>query len=170
MTRPFLALALVVLACLAAMPHASATYPTRPPCGAATDPVCWGSKFACQIYGPLVEDTPLECENFTTLELIEVASSARDDAAPFRPTALRNLVDDVGEGEGACRNFGVVVMVTGIGTNRYCTEGECENSGVIVMVGYSESCYGQGYGTVCIAETCVVGPDGVTGVDSRLLP
>lgn len=173
MTRRFAAL-LVLALCLGALPVASAVddppkpQPApRPPCGAATDPVCWGSKFACQLYGPLVEDTPLKCENFTSDAVVTIAAL---DALGRSPSSSRlDILDGSGdEAEKVCKNFGVIIMVTGTGTNYYCTDGECENAGIIVMIGDSDSCYGEGYGTVCVAESCVVGPNGVIQTE-RLL-
>lgn len=134
-----LALALVT-------PSAAATYPVDPPCGVVTDPGCWAPRMACQVYKPYVTGTPLEkCKDFN--------DTVNGDVAALRLGGL--------DGEGTCENYGVIIKVTGIGTNYYCEDGECTNAGLIVMIGHSESCYGEGYGTVCAAERCVVGPDGV---------
>lgn len=60
-----------------------------------------------------------------------------------------------------CGNSGVILMVTVLGTNRYCADGDCVNEGVIVMVGQSYSCMGNGLFVVCVQSVCQNG-----GVDT----
>lgn len=56
-----------------------------------------------------------------------------------------------------CGNYGVIVMVTVLGTNRYCAEGDCVNEGLIVMVGQSYSCMGNGLFVICLHSMCQTG-------------
>ncbi len=53
-----------------------------------------------------------------------------------------------------CKNYGIHVMITVLGENKYCVDDECENYGIIVFVGETASCYGDSEVLVCVGGHC----------------
>lgn len=53
-----------------------------------------------------------------------------------------------------CKNYGIHVMITVLGENKYCVDDECENYGIIVFAGETESCYGSTLLLVCVGGIC----------------